>query len=60
MFWNLVIPDGSTTMAGEVMEPGTVLEPCHSRWFYYYLLGRSDIPWVLEPCHSRWFYYRRA
>ena len=35
-----------------------VLEPCHSRWFYYILGCAVQFLCVLEPCHSRWFYYR--
>ena len=35
----------------------TVLEPCHSRWFYYFCEIMKNGEIVLEPCHSRWFYY---
>ena len=35
----------------------TVLELCHSRWFYYFGAVAAWCSAVLELCHSRWFYY---
>ena len=57
LFWNYVIPDGSTTDGKCVREGRSVLELCHSRWFYYPYCIASFAVLVLELCHSRWFYY---
>ena len=56
-FWNYVIPDGSTTCAFGFPPCASVLELCHSRWFYYRQHRRQHHQEVLELCHSRWFYY---
>ena len=59
MFWNYVIPDGSTTEKG--LDMGVAM-------FWNYVIPdgsttrraeRMKSRRVLELCHSRWFYYHK-